>query len=90
VASDAGFVDQGYETKRDLPGGRPEAITGFHRRRGNVRLVASGMGEVDDENYLLIRVDGADVRIEAHFLDDARADASIESFAVATSGPKVP
>jgi len=39
-------------------GGNPDAMAAFYDRWGNVTLLASGMGEVADENYLLVRVHG--------------------------------
>ncbi len=41
-------------------GGNPDAIAAFYDRRDNVTLVASGMGEVDDENYLRVNVSSND------------------------------
>ena len=41
-------------------GGRPDAVAAFYDRWDNVTLIASGMGEVPDENYLLVRVDHRD------------------------------
>ncbi|MFH0757046.1 MAG: metallophosphoesterase [Bacteroidota bacterium] len=37
-------------------GGNPDAIAAFYDRLDNVTLLSSGMGEVADENYLLVRV----------------------------------
>jgi 3',5'-cyclic AMP phosphodiesterase CpdA len=39
-------------------GGRPGAMPAFFDRVGNVTLVASGMGEVEDENFLRVQVGG--------------------------------
>jgi hypothetical protein len=39
-------------------GGNSDAVAAFYDRWDNVTLLASGMGEVPDENYLLVRVDG--------------------------------
>jgi hypothetical protein len=41
-------------------GGNPDAVAGFYDVWDNVTLLASGMGEVPDENYLLVRVHGND------------------------------
>ncbi len=41
-------------------GGNPDAISAFYDQRDNVMLLSSGMGEVVDENYLLIRVHAPD------------------------------
>lgn len=45
-------------------GGNEDAIALFYDRVGNVRLFASGMGEVEDENYLEVIVEGDAVIIE--------------------------
>jgi predicted MPP superfamily phosphohydrolase len=37
-------------------GGNTDAISAFYDTRGNVTFVASGMGEVEDENYLKVNV----------------------------------
>lgn len=37
-------------------GGNPDAIAAFYDKCNNVTLIASGMGEVIDENYLLVHV----------------------------------
>ncbi len=37
-------------------GGNPDAIAAFYDKWENVSLIASGMGEVEDENYLLVNV----------------------------------
>ncbi|MCF8380163.1 MAG: metallophosphoesterase [Bacteroidales bacterium] len=37
-------------------GGNPDAIAAFYDNPDNVTLISSGMGEVADENYLLVRV----------------------------------
>lgn len=37
-------------------GGNPDAIAAFWDTCDNVTLISSGMGEVDDENYLLVKV----------------------------------
>lgn len=34
--------------------GNPDAIPAFYERLGNVTLIASGMGEIEDENLLLV------------------------------------
>jgi hypothetical protein len=39
-------------------GGNTDAVAAFYDQWDNVTLLASGMGEVPDENYLLIRVHG--------------------------------
>jgi 3',5'-cyclic AMP phosphodiesterase CpdA len=44
-------------------GGNRWAVPAFYDRVGHVRLVASGMGEVEDENLLRVDVDGADVTL---------------------------
>ncbi len=37
-------------------GGNPDAIAAFYDKWDNVTLISSGMGEVADENYLLVKV----------------------------------
>ena len=37
-------------------GGNPDAISAFYDRWDHITLLASGMGEVDDENFLLVHV----------------------------------
>lgn len=37
-------------------GGNPDAISAFHDTKDNVTMIASGMGEVEDENFLVGRV----------------------------------
>ena len=41
-------------------GGNPDAVAAFYDTWDNVTLLASGMGEVADENYLLIQVHNKD------------------------------
>jgi hypothetical protein len=41
-------------------GGNPDAIAAFYDTWDNVTLLASGMGEVADENYLLVQVHNVD------------------------------
>jgi hypothetical protein len=41
-------------------GGNEDAIAAFYDKWGNVTLIASGMGEVADENYLLVKVHSDD------------------------------
>lgn len=41
-------------------GGNPDAISIFYDQWDNVTLIASGMGEVSDENYLTVQVHNSD------------------------------
>ncbi len=54
----AGDPERQYVVIGGDMGGNPDAMAAFHDRWGNVNLLASGMGEVADENYLLVRVRG--------------------------------
>ena len=37
-------------------GGKPDAISAFYDTKDNVTLIASGMGEVEDENFLTVSI----------------------------------
>ncbi|RMG69008.1 MAG: hypothetical protein D6715_00730, partial [Calditrichaeota bacterium] len=45
-------------------GGRDDAIAAFYDRVGNVTFIATGMGQVVDENFLLVRVTADSVRFK--------------------------
>jgi len=53
LAANAGM--QFYIIGGDM-GGNPDAMAAFYDRWDDITLLASGMGEVPDENYLLVRV----------------------------------
>jgi len=42
-------------------GGRPDAIAAFYDSWDHITFISSGMGEVTDENYLLVRVSNSDL-----------------------------
>ena len=52
-------------------GGRPDAVAAFYDRWENVSLMASGMGEVRDENYLEVRILPDTVTFELISLNNA-------------------
>jgi hypothetical protein len=62
-------------------GGNPDAVAAFYDRWDNVTLLASGMGEVPDENCLLVRV-GDTVTAEPLALDPGIGLPGIEYFSV--------
>jgi hypothetical protein len=59
----AGDTGRQYYVIAGDMGGNPDAMAAFYDRWDNVTLLASGMGEVPDENYLLVRVHG-DMHVE--------------------------
>lgn len=63
-------------------GGNEDAIALFHDRWENVSLVASGMGEVDDENFLEVSVNGDSVVIEPIPLRSDKALNPIETYSL--------
>jgi predicted MPP superfamily phosphohydrolase len=68
-------------------GGNTDAVAAFYDQWDNVTLLASGMGEVPDENYLLVRVHNPDsVAFELVALDPGLTLPGIEYYSV----PAVP
>ncbi len=64
-------------------GGNPDAIAGFYDRWDNVTLLSSGMGEVTDENYLLVRLRSSDsIELELVPLDPGMILPGIEYYSV--------
>ena len=61
-------------------GGRPGAIPAFFDRVGNVTLVASGMGEVEDENFLRVEVTPGAVTMTAVPLQAGKPIRPVEWF----------
>jgi len=61
-------------------GGRPGAMPAFFDRVGNVTLVASGMGEVEDENFLRVEVAGGEVTMTAIPLQEGKPIRPVEWF----------
>jgi 3',5'-cyclic AMP phosphodiesterase CpdA len=61
-------------------GGNPWAIPAFFDRIDNVNLVASGMGEVEDENFLWVDVAGSDVTMTVVPLWDQKLRQPVEWF----------
>jgi hypothetical protein len=59
-------------------GGRPGAVPAFFDRVGNVSLVASGMGEVEDENLLRVDVDPGGATLTAVPLWDRKPPRPVE------------
>lgn len=68
-----------YAVAGDL-GGRPGAMPAFFDQVGNVTLVASGMGEVEDENFLRVEVAGDTVTMTAVPLQDGKPVRPVEWF----------
>ncbi len=67
-------------------GGNADAIAAFHDTWDNTTLLASGMGEVADENYLLVRVHENDsVEFELQPLNTELSLPGIEYFSVPTA-----
>ena len=42
-------------------GGRPDSIPAFYEKLDNINLISSGMGEIKDENYILVNVENGNV-----------------------------
>ncbi len=64
-------------------GGNPDAISAFYDRWDHITLLASGMGEVADENYLLACVHPQDtLGFELVALDDALELPDIENYSL--------
>ena len=61
-------------------GGRPGAMPAFFDRVGNVTLVASGMGEVEDENVLRVGVAGGKVTMTVVPLQEGKPIRPVEWF----------
>jgi hypothetical protein len=61
-------------------GGRPGAMPAFFDRVGNVTLVASGMGEVEDENFLRVQVSRGAVTMTAVPLQAGKPVRPVEWF----------
>lgn len=76
-------------------GGNPDAISAFYDRWDHITLLASGMGEVADENYLLVHVHSLDsLSFELVALDDELELPDIEYYSVpeapgVLSGPEM-
>ena len=45
-------------------GGNPGVIPAFYEKIGHITLLASGMGQIRDENYLLVHIDNSKVTFE--------------------------
>jgi hypothetical protein len=64
-------------------GGRPDAIAAFYDRWDHITFLSSGMGEVADENYLLVHVNSKDsVEFELVPLNSDTSLSDIEYFSV--------
>ena len=63
-------------------GGRPDSVPAFYDTWGHVTLIASGMGEVSEENYLLVTVQGSSLSFRLIPLNPARELKSLENFTV--------
>lgn len=64
-------------------GGNPDAIAAFYDTWDNITLLASGMGEVTDENYLQVHVDDQDsVKFELVPLNSGLSLLDIEYYSV--------
>jgi hypothetical protein len=64
-------------------GGNPDAVAAFYDKWDNVTLLASGMGEVVDENYLLVHIDEQDsVKLGLVPLDSSLILPDIEFYSV--------
>lgn len=68
-----------YVVAGDL-GGRPGAMPAFFDQVENVALLASGMGEVEDENFLRVEVSGATVTMTAVPLQAGKPIRPVEWF----------
>jgi len=66
-------------------GGNPDAVPAFYEELGHVTLIASGMGEGVQSNYLQVHLDGRAARFELVALDPADEPLPpLESFDAAT------
>lgn len=64
-------------------GGNPDAVSAFYDRWDHITLLASGMGEVADENYLQVYVFGKDsLDFELVPLDESMILSGIEYYSV--------
>ncbi len=76
-------------------GGNPDAVSAFYDKWDNITFLASGMGEVADENYLLVRVFSKDsIEFELVPLDSSLSLPGVEFYSVppateAITGPEV-
>ncbi len=67
-------------------GGNPDAIATFYDKWDNITLISSGMGEVEDENYLLVQVYTKDsIEFELVPLNNALSLDEIENYSVPPS-----
>ena len=63
-------------------GGRDDAIAAFYDRVGNLTLIATGMGQVADENFLLVDVQPDTVRFELIPLSEQQTLPPLEAYNV--------
>ncbi len=63
-------------------GGNRDAIAAFDDRRDNVHLIASGMGEVADENYLDVTVSAGVLEFRVIPLDPTLGPMELADFTV--------
>ena len=63
-------------------GARPDSVPAFYDTWGHVTLIASGMGEVNEENGLLVTVQGSSLSFRLIPLDPARELTNLEDFTV--------
>lgn len=74
------FPDQELHVLAGDVGGHPGAMPAFFDRVGNVTLVASGMGEVEDENVLRVEVAGGEVTMTVVPLQEGKPIRPVEWF----------
>lgn len=62
--------------------GRPDTIAAFYDKLDNIHLIASGMGEVQEENYLEVHVKDGRVSFELISLNDSIKLKRLEEYTV--------
>lgn len=68
-----------YVVAGDL-GGRSYSIPAYYENLGHIKLIASGMGEIDDENYLEWTITNNHMQIDVIPLDSTLTTKSITEF----------
>lgn len=63
-------------------GANPYSIPAYYEKRGNIVFIASGMGSVQEENYLLVTVNNGEIGFKLIHLNDEVKKLDLEEYTI--------